>query len=337
MSLRDQPRGGPVGGSAPDRKQDREEDARSCNARQERLAEPRASAIPQEARACGKLDGTMSANAAPGAGGELEQLARQALEGNRAALERIVVALQADLFALALRMLGRREDAEDATQEILVRVVTRLSQFDFRSQLKTWAWRIAINYILDFKKSAEEKQRRTFVQLGEELAAGLRSDTPPETERSLLVEEIRIACTLGMLQCLDKPLRAAFILGEIMELSGPEAAEILQVSPALFRKRLQQARTSMTEFLQRHCGLVSDQAPCRCHLHASAHTPAPAPPRLAAREISFAEARATVRRVEQARWALQVHRSAHPFTLTADFARRVMAALDLHLDQAAGI
>ncbi len=277
----------------------------------------------------------MSANAAPGAESELEQLARQALEGDRAALEGLVVALQGDLFALALRMLGRREDAEDATQEILVRVVTRLSQFDFRSRLKTWAWRVAINYILDLRKSAEEKQRRSFVQLGDELAAGLRPDAPSETDRSLLIEEIRIACTLGMLQCLDKPLRAAFILGEIMELPGPEAAEVLQVSPALFRKRLQHARAAMTEFLQRHCGLVSDQAPCRCHLHASAQTPAPA--RLAAREISFAEARAIVRRVERARWALQVHRSANPLTLTADFARRVMAALDLHLDQTAGV
>ena len=50
-----------------------------------------------------------------------------------------------------------REDAEDATQEILVRIVTRLSQFDFRSRLKTWAYRVAVNFILDVKKSAGEK------------------------------------------------------------------------------------------------------------------------------------------------------------------------------------
>ena len=50
-------------------------------------------------------------------------------------------------------MLWNREDAEDATQEILVRAVTRLAQFDFRSALKTWVYRIAVNYILDVKKS----------------------------------------------------------------------------------------------------------------------------------------------------------------------------------------
>ena len=42
-------------------------------------------------------------------------------------------------------MLWNREDAEDATQEILVRVVARLAQFDFRSKLKTWVYRIAVN------------------------------------------------------------------------------------------------------------------------------------------------------------------------------------------------
>ena len=59
-------------------------------------------------------------------------------------------------------MLWNREDAEDATQEILVRVVTRLAQFDFRSKLKTWVYRVAVNYILDVKKSPVERMHSTF-------------------------------------------------------------------------------------------------------------------------------------------------------------------------------
>ena len=87
----------------------------------------------------------------------LEDEARLAIGGNRDALERLVRALQGDLYGLALRMLCNREDAEDATQEILVRIVTRLSQFDFRSKLKTWAYRVAVNYVLDVRKSAVER------------------------------------------------------------------------------------------------------------------------------------------------------------------------------------
>lgn len=74
----------------------------------------------------------------------LEDLAKRALEGDREALDRLVHALQGDIYGLALRMLWNREDAEDATQEILVRVVTRLSQFGFRSRLTTWVYRVAV-------------------------------------------------------------------------------------------------------------------------------------------------------------------------------------------------
>ena len=83
----------------------------------------------------------------------LEDIARLAVDCDRDALDVLVRDLQGDIYGLALRMLWNREDAEDATQEILVRVVTRLSQFDFRSRLKTWVYRVAVNYILDVKKS----------------------------------------------------------------------------------------------------------------------------------------------------------------------------------------
>jgi RNA polymerase sigma factor (sigma-70 family) len=76
----------------------------------------------------------------------LELLAKQALAGDRDALDALAHGLQADIYGLALRMLWNRENAEDATQQILVRIVTRLAQFDFRSQLKTWAYRVAVNY-----------------------------------------------------------------------------------------------------------------------------------------------------------------------------------------------
>src|SRR5213594_5133324 len=102
----------------------------------------------------------------------LEDLARRAIDGDRDALDRLVRDLQGDVYGLALRMLWNREDAEDATQEILVRAVTRLSQFDFRSKLKTWVYRIAVNYILDVKKSPVERLHLTFDTFAEDLAAG---------------------------------------------------------------------------------------------------------------------------------------------------------------------
>ena len=262
----------------------------------------------------------------------LEDLARQAIGGDREALDLLVRALQGDVYGLALRMLWNREDAEDATQEILVRTVTRLAQFDFRSKLKTWVYRIAVNYLLDVKKSPVEQVRLNFQRFGDDLVEGLSSGGPTDSERSLLVEEVKIGCTLGMLQCLDRPHRLAYVLGEILDLSGPDSAEALEISPELFRKRLQHARTEIETFTRAYCGLASDNAACACHRRV------PAALRLgrvrsnaldfAERPSSYQEIRELIRRAEQARWALQVHRTSHPLASPIDFARRLVQSLD---------
>jgi RNA polymerase sigma factor (sigma-70 family) len=257
----------------------------------------------------------------------LEDLARQAIGGDRDALDRLVRALQNDVYGLALRMLWNREDAEDATQEILVRAVTRLAQFDFRSKLKTWVYRIAVNYILDVKKSPVEQMNLNFQRFGVGLVDGLSSAGPADSERSVLVEEVKIGCTLGMLQCLDRPHRLAYVLGEVLELSGPESAEALGISPELFRKRLQHARTAIEAFTRSHCGLASNSAACACHrrVPAAIRLGRVRPDALdfAAQPSSYQETRELVRRAEEARWALQVHRTSRPRGATVELARRI--------------
>jgi RNA polymerase sigma factor (sigma-70 family) len=262
----------------------------------------------------------------------LEDLARLAIRGDRAALEDLIKALQGDVYGLALRMLWNREDAEDATQEILVRTVTRLSQFDFRSRLKTWVYRIAVNHILDVKKSPVERLHLTFERFAEDLGDGLSADGPGDAEHSVLTEEVKVGCTLGMLQCLDRPHRLAYVLGEILDLPGPDAAEALGISPGLFRKRLQHARTAIESFTRTYCGHVSESAACACHrrVPAALRLDRVRPDALdfAQRPSSYQETRSLVRRVEHARWALEVHRSSQPRTSAVDFARRVVRGLD---------
>jgi RNA polymerase sigma factor (sigma-70 family) len=264
----------------------------------------------------------------------LENLARLAVDGDRDTLDELVKALQADVYGLALRMLWNREDAEDATQEILVRAVTRLSQFDFRSRLKTWVYRIAVNYILDVKKSPVERMHLTFERFAEDLVDGLSSDGPgpTDTERSVLTEEVKIGCTLGMLQCLDRPHRLAYVLGELLDLSGPEAAQALDISPDLFRKRLQHARTAIESFTRTYCGLASDSADCACQRRVPAALRLgrvrPGALDFAHQASSYQETRSLVRRVEHARWALEVHRSSQPRASSVNFARRVVQTLD---------
>jgi RNA polymerase sigma factor (sigma-70 family) len=71
----------------------------------------------------------------------LAKLVSRAKDGDPEALDSVIGALQHDIFWLALRMTANREDAEDATQEILVKVVTGLGGFRGDSSIRTWAYR----------------------------------------------------------------------------------------------------------------------------------------------------------------------------------------------------
>ena len=76
--------------------------------------------------------------------------------------------------------------------------------------------------------------------------------------------EMLSACTQALLQALDRAHRMAFVLGVVMDVSGPEGAYILDISPAAFRKRLSRARTRVMDFLSSNCGFFDESNRCRC-------------------------------------------------------------------------
>jgi RNA polymerase sigma factor (sigma-70 family) len=205
---------------------------------------------------------TASSDGTPAAGREQALVAR-AIGGDAAALEEIVHRVQDPVYRLALRMAGRPADAEDAAQEILIRIVTRLASWRGEASLTTWAYRIAVNYLLSLRRTRFERDI-SFESLGASLADGLASTAYQGPEAELLAEEVRLGCTQAMLQCLDRPHRVTYVLGEVFLLPSEEAAWILGVAPATYRKRLERARRRIRWFMSGHCGLVNEAAPCRC-------------------------------------------------------------------------
>ena len=170
------------------------------------------------------------------------------------------------MYGLAIRMLWDPHDAQDATQEILVKVVTRLDRFRGDSALRTWVYRVAVNHLLTARRRRVEQRGWTFEAFAEDLAAGLdmgAADASSPAEE-LLAEEVKVGCTLGMLQCLDRPQRVAYILGEVFGLPSESAAAICTTTPAAYRKRLSRARAAVRGFVADHCGIVNPQAACRC-------------------------------------------------------------------------
>jgi RNA polymerase sigma factor (sigma-70 family) len=195
-------------------------------------------------------------------------LALRAAAGDRTALAELLERHQAWVYAIALRMVREPADAADLAQEALLRVVTRISQFAGRSSFRTWAYRIVVNCFLDAKRSRSEQFFSSFVRYGHELdqlgLAELNLDPAQEADRALIVEETKIGCMLGMLLCLTREQRIAFILGAIFEVPSDIAADVLGLSPEAFRKRLERSRADLTSFMTAKCGLVSPNNPCRC-------------------------------------------------------------------------
>ena len=163
-------------------------------------------------------------------------------------------------------MVADPDQAMDATQEILIRVITKLSMFQFRSAFRTWVFRVATNYLLDERRRCAAEPVWSFEDYCADLEEDLRDpgDRVNAPEYSLLLNEVRIGCTMAMLLCLDRKHRLAYILGEIFELDHGEASAVLEIPPATYLKRLSRARAQVFEFTRASCGLVGSGAACSC-------------------------------------------------------------------------
>jgi RNA polymerase sigma factor (sigma-70 family) len=193
------------------------------------------------------------------------ELVAAAVGGDRRALEQVLSAVAGDVRGLAQRMLWHPEDAEDATQEILVKVATHLASYRGEARVSTWVHRIAVNHLLTMRRGRAEDADLTFSAFAQDLNADLdvAYDSRGVDER-LLAEEVMVGCTQGMLLCLDREHRIAYVLGEVLGFPGEEAAEICAIAPAAFRKRVQRARERIQGFMAGHCGLIDAANACRC-------------------------------------------------------------------------
>lgn len=195
-----------------------------------------------------------------------DKLIEKAVSGDQQALETLLCSVQDMVFNLSLRMLGMIPDAEDATQEILIKVMTHLSSFRRQSSLSTWVFSIAVNHLRSYRKGMFAKYPLSFEAYGEDIASGREKDVPDMSQgvdERVLEQELKLSCSNVMLQCLDPEERCIYILGTMFRLSSQIAADILEMTPEAYRQRLSRARRRMAAFLREYCGL-SGTGSCSC-------------------------------------------------------------------------
>jgi RNA polymerase sigma factor (sigma-70 family) len=194
-------------------------------------------------------------------------LIQKILMGDRTSLNDLLQRHQDFIYNVALKMLNNVADAEDATQEILIKIVTQLSKYDqHKAQFRTWLYRITFSHVLNMKKNEYETVVTDFetffgfINRAEDISVSEEE----EKEMQEVFEESKIACMAGMIMCLDRMQRLIYIVGEVFNIDHNLAAEIFETTPDNFRQKLSRARKDLYNWMHKRCGLVNLENPCRC-------------------------------------------------------------------------
>ncbi len=194
------------------------------------------------------------------------KLVRLGTKGDKKALQNLIVRHQLFVYNLALKMTNNTEDAEDLTQEVFIKAITSLSKFEGKSNFRTWLYRITVNHFLNSKKRKSEYSVVNFESYFNSIDRMPNADLNKQEENELkeTIEELRINCTTGMLMCLSKEQRMVYILGELFDIGHNLGGEILEISAGNFRIKLMRARKDLYQWMNKKCGLVNKDNPCRC-------------------------------------------------------------------------
>ncbi len=197
-----------------------------------------------------------------------QALVESAVAGDKKSLEQLVKRHQAWIYNIALKMVWDPADAEDVTQETLIKIITKLSTFRGESSFRTWSYRIAANHVINMKKRKMEFQYISFEKYGDAILNSPDLDLPEQSsvpvDVSLLIEETKIGCMNAMLLCLDREQRLIFILGGMFNVNDEIGSEILEISKVNFRQKLSRARKQLANFMSNKCGLMNKDNPCHC-------------------------------------------------------------------------
>jgi RNA polymerase sigma-70 factor (ECF subfamily) len=178
-------------------------------------------------------------------------LLRLAQGGRRDALERLIMRHERRVFALALRMTGSVEDAQDAAQETFIRLHLRIREIDAHRGAGPWLCAVAVNVCRDIGR----RRRRSRLIPMTPVAADV-ADALPDPERRFSVRE-REECLRAALATLPEKERAALLLREMEGLTTADVARALGSSEVTVRSQICSARMKLRRFFRRHKEAIS--------------------------------------------------------------------------------
>ena len=176
------------------------------------------------------------------------------------------------IYNVAWKFTNNEDEAKDLTQETLIKVVTKLSSFKGNSAFRTWLYRIVFNEFMQTKRRPMEDMWQGFDDFAEKLNAIPNSEITleEEEEQILRTKTARTRCMSGMLMCLTREQRLLYLVGEVFKVDHKTGAEVFGLSKDNYRQKLARTRKDFHSFMNKQCGLVNLNNPCRCSKKAKA-------------------------------------------------------------------
>ncbi|HIS98918.1 MAG TPA: sigma-70 family RNA polymerase sigma factor [Candidatus Faecaligallichristensenella faecipullorum] len=173
-------------------------------------------------------------------------LIKRAERGDAAAFEELMHQHEGRMYAVALRMCGNREDAQDCSQEAMLRIYRALSNFKGQSSFATWVYRITMNTCLDELRRRKVRSASSLDSLLEAGWSPADSAEGPE-QHSLRSEQRRML--EKAIQSLPEDMRAAIVLRDIQGFSYDQIAAMLEANVGTIKSRISRGRERLRENL----------------------------------------------------------------------------------------
>jgi RNA polymerase sigma-70 factor (ECF subfamily) len=205
--------------------------------------------------AAGDFQTPLAASEADDARQHFALLVSRARAGDAAAFERIMLDTERRVVATAWRMLGNREDARDAAQEVYLRVYKYLDRFKPEQDFNAWLYRITINVCRDASRKRRGATRGGGAGDDEFFAARMNEHElaaqeclSPDAEENAIRSQQR-SMLMSALETLPEKERAALVLRDLEGLTTEEVARVLRSRPVTVRSQISSARAK----LKVHC------------------------------------------------------------------------------------
>jgi len=183
---------------------------------------------------------------------DLDTVIRECLAGSQGAWETLVNTFAKRIFNMAYQFSGSRQEAEDRTQEVFLKLHGALPKFDFGKNFTAWLLTLAKNHLIDeYRRTKWEKTQRD--DFDDRVLAQPAHDGP---ETSLVEKETKALVWEG-LNRLSADMRMVIILRDLQGKSYEEVAEILSLPLGTVKSRVNRARLQLTQVLREYRGVTS--------------------------------------------------------------------------------